>query len=93
MKILSRRPPIKRKATTGLMFTHDDEPSTNIVVRDDGVDDIANMSILVIFHLGVGDLLPGKVGCQSEDRMIAAPEVGVLLAGVTGGSDPVGGQA
>ena len=72
----------------GHMFTHDDEPSTKMVIRVDGDDDIANMSNLVIAHPGVGDLLSGKVGCQSRDRVIAAPEVCVLLAGVIGGSGP-----
>ena len=49
----------------------------------DGTD-IAN---LVFAHPGVSDLLPGKVGCQSRTRAIAAPEVGVSLTGVVGGSD------
>ena len=41
---------------------------------------------MVIALPGVGGLRPGKVGCQSKDRAIAATEVGVLLAGETGGS-------
>ena len=50
----------------------------------DDPDGDADLGNLVIAHPGDGGLLPGKVGCQSS----LTPEVGVLLAGVTSGSDP-----
>ena len=74
-----RRPPTKRRAQTGDMFTHDDEPSTEKVIVDEPDDQDADLGGLVIAHPGVGVSLLGKVGGQDKDRVIAAPEVGVLL--------------
>ena len=82
-----RRPAIKRRALTEQMFTHEDEPDTKKTILDEPEGDI-DIGNLVIAHPGGGVLLPGKVGCQVEDRVIAVPEVGVLLTGAIGGSAP-----
>ena len=86
LKTPTRRPPSKRRAATGGMFTHDDEPATKKNIVDEPDDEDIDISALAKTHPGVGVLLPGKDGGQTEDRVLAAPEVGVLLAGVRGGS-------
>ena len=85
LKTPNRHPPSKRRAATGGMFTHDDEPATKKNIVDEPDDDDIDISALAKAHPGVGVLLPGKDGGQAEDRVLAAPEVGVLLAGVRGG--------
>ena len=53
---------------------HDDEPATKKSIIDEPDDDV-DVDVLVFANPGVGVLLPGKDGCQNEDRASAAPEV------------------
>jgi hypothetical protein len=85
LKTPTRRPPSKRRAATGGMFTHDDEPATKKNLVEESDDDV-DISALASAHPGVGVFLPGKPGRQADDRVLAAPEVGVLLGGAIGGA-------
>ena len=87
LKTPTRPPATKRRALVGEMYTHDDEPDTKKIVTDEP-DDNAMLGNLVFAHPGGGALLPGKVGCHDENRVIAVPEVGDVLTGVVGGSAP-----
>ena len=62
------------------------QAETSVADIDPQSGDGAVVANLVLAHSGVGGELFGKVGCQSGTRVIAAPEVGALLAGVAGGS-------
>ena len=61
LKTPTRQPPSKRRAATGDMFTHGDEPATKKNIVDEPDDDI-DINALVSAHPGVGVLVPGKVG-------------------------------
>ena len=89
VKTPSRRPPTKRRALTGDMFTHEDEPNTKRSTIDDG-DDV-DLGRLLIAQPGVGAEFPWKIGGQSEDQASASLAVGDPSAGlsrVVGGLDP-----